>query len=272
MHRLRTLYIGFVKICVGLLLIVSSVAVVAYYRDSSRLSRLSHELTAQDKTEDEKIATIASFVTNLEGKLGDDDYFLLPVFAPLKPSACQVIDGGGDCAFRARAFIVLMRTLDVHASKLCLHDAKGVPRHAVAIVDTAQGPLIVDLLFGIIYRHDDGTPMTVDYIAEHHEKIVKEHIRRGNTRAEKYPFERYPYDRVTTINWEKSFAWRSLRSLLGLFMSEESIHNIPRPYVAEEPALMIVIASGLAVFVLLLPIFTVRIVRRLALIASSPAQ
>jgi len=67
-----------------------------------------------------------------------------------------------------------------------------------------------------------------------------------------------PFNHVTTINWEKDFAWRSARTFLSLFISEESINNVPRPYFSEEPALMIVIASGLGLTALLFPILLIR--------------
>jgi hypothetical protein len=70
--------------------------------------------------------------------------------------------------------------------------------------------------------------------------------------------KRYPYHHVTTINWEKGFAWQVVRSALGLFMSAESIDNMPRPYFSEQPALMIVIASGMLLGVMVSPIVTVR--------------
>lgn len=266
MRKIGKFYIRFLKLSLVFFAVLNSITLIVYWHETSRLSTIANKLTTGDDNTSEKIETVARYVTNIESVREDDGYFLLPVFAPLKPSAYQVIDEGGDCAYcayRARAFIVLLKQLDIRASKLCLHDGKGIPRHAVTRVDTDRGALVVDLLFGIIYAHDDGTPMSLDYIGEHHAEIIDAEVRRGNTRAERYPLQRYPFEHVTTINWEKGPVWRWAHAFLRLFMTDQRIDNMGRPYLSEEPALMIVVASVFFLIVLLIPIVCIRIIQKL---------
>jgi hypothetical protein len=68
-------------------------------------------------------------------------------------------------------------------------------------------------------------------------------IRNGNERASLYPRNRYVFTDVRTINWDKLIVTSGAYQGLTLFFGEETIDRLPRPYMSEEPALMVLGAS-----------------------------
>ncbi len=228
---------------VAALVILGLVATNEYFKDRQRLERIAKQICGDTQAPSEQVVALLDFVTHKIPRGRPEVFFMDPAFAALKPTACQVIEQGGDCAYKARAFIVLAKQLDIEASKLCLHDAEGEPRHAVVQVATERGNYIVDAYFGICYRHNDGSPMTIDYIAENLEAIIAKEVERGNELAVKYPIERYAYHDVSTINWNKSDFWKSAHSVLAMTMSDDEIATLPRPGFSEEPALMVAYAA-----------------------------
>lgn len=231
--------------------VLAFVSFVAYRRDSERLRELASSLAPAEGSPSAQMRAVTRYVTEEISPDRSDDWFLLPVFAPLRPTACQIIDEGGDCAYKARAFIVLLDKLGIEASKLCLYDDEGVPQHAVARVSTERGDYVVDLLFGIVFDHDDGSPMAVEEIAESLPTVIERERGRGNSRVERYPLETYSYNDVATINWEKGPLWRAAYRGLSLLLGEERVARMPRPYLSEEPALMVIVASLAGVVLLL---------------------
>ncbi|WP_339910419.1 hypothetical protein [Symmachiella dynata] len=239
---------------VASLLALGVVSMAAYFRDADRLQQVAKQAVNEREPVSQQVVQLVDYVAHDVPRGRPEVYFLSPVFQALKPTACQVIDEGGDCAYKARAFIVLANQLGIESSKLCLHDASGEARHAVARVATERGDYIVDLLFGICYRNEDGTPMSIPYIAENLESIIAAEVDSGNELARKYPVQRYPFDDVSTINWKKSDFWKSAYSTLNVVMSEEQIAGLQRPYFSEEPALMVAYAAfGCCFMIVIIP-------------------
>ncbi|MDY7092229.1 MAG: hypothetical protein SX243_04570 [Acidobacteriota bacterium] len=241
-----------------LLLGLNAVSLAVYWQDSQRLAAVAEGLVDRQAPASEKARALAGFVSDLPTG-SPDGYHLLPIFRPLRLTAAQVLDLGGECAHKGRAFIVLLHHLDVEAQKLVLRNAAGEPRHAVVVVETEQGDLVVDLLYGIVYEHEDGEPMSLGYLADHLPGVIEQEIRWGNTLAADYPLEDYPFTDPVTINWQKNALWQSARRALGWVLSEQQVDRLGRPFLAEEPALMVLVASGFFLLVLWTPLGLVKI-------------
>lgn len=196
-----------------------------------------------------------------------DSYFLLPIFRPLKPTALQVVRRGGDCAWRARALIVIVGLYGVEAGKLALHDADGKSVHAVARVETERGTYIVDVLHDFIYEDDEGAPIPLAALVDR--DVVREAtqraVRNGHELAAIYPVDRYVFDDVRTINWSKNRLTRGLRALLEVVLGRERVDRLPRTRLAAEPALAVmVVAAVIALISGLLLVYDLRRARRSA--------
>jgi hypothetical protein len=231
----------------GCLAVINSAALAVYFAEVQELKRIATGLVAPTDNAMEKAGKVASFVVEKVPTRRVEAYFLLPIFRPLKPTALQIIRGGGDCAYKARAFIVLLKHLGVQATKIALHDAAGRPVHAVAVADTPQGRVVVDLLYGIVYTDRDGSPIPLEELAinpSRMNEVLDREIARGNVRAARYPRDRYGYYDVRTMNWDKSWATAALHKMMGGIFGQDHVNRWRRPQCAEEPAQMVAVMSG----------------------------
>ncbi len=203
-----------------------------------------------------------------------DGYFLLPLFRFLKPTALEVLRDGGDCAYRARALIVILNQYDVRAFKLALYDETGRSVHAVVQVETERGPYVVDALFDFVYEANDGRPLPRAALAA--PEVVRSAMTRaaagGNTRALRYPVERYPYTDVRTVNWTKSATLRAAYRALVAIVGQERANHLPRPYLTEEPGLMVLAASGSGLVVCVVLLLRLRRAALAAAAGEGPAR
>jgi hypothetical protein len=94
------------------------------------------------------------------------------------------------------------------------------------------------------------------------EEVLRESISsavaRGNLRAAEYPLDLYQFNDVRTINWHKNVISETAYKLLVLIIGKKNVDKFPRPYVSEEPALMVVVLSTGTSSILLLLILGLR--------------
>ena len=230
------------------LTVLDVAAIAQYVVDSAELRKQAFALTEGATTATEKLERIVERVSFELPPGHPDVYFLAPVFRFMKPTALQVLTHGGDCAYKARASIVLLDKLDIDASKLVLHDPKTKkPVHAVAMVDTERGEYVVDLLFGVIYRDAEGAPIPLEALNANPElanEVLDREAAAGNPLVAGYPRDRYVYGYTRSINWHKHGLSIALHGVLSAIFGQEAIDDLQRPYLSEEPALMVLIASS----------------------------
>jgi len=274
--RLRHWYrTGLIVFLTGLV-ILDAAALLVFVRDTRELAAIAERVTTGAATPSEKMRKLADYVAHEVRHGRPDKYLLLPIFKPLRPTAMQVIQHGGDCSYKARAFIVLARRLGISAHKVALHDPKGEPVHAVAVVDTERGQYVADLLYGIIYDNADGTPIPLGELQKDPgqvARVIEERVRQGQLREGQYPIEKYVYSDVKSYNWKQnalaSACYRGLTPLVG----SETLDRLPRPYFESEPALLVLVGSGLGALLLLSPLAAMRYVdHRRAVRARAAAQ
>lgn len=269
-----TRYVRWFVIPALLILVIFDIVVLAaHYRETRQVAELANKLTVGQALPSEKTRSLTRHLLQEVPNGRPDHYFLSPVFRPLKPTALQVLQHGGDCAYKARALIVMLHELQIPASKLALHDDRGHPVHAVVQVETERGPMIVDALYGIVYDDQEGAPIPLADL-EKNESVLRDaleiEISQGNDRAARYPVEKYGYQDVKTINWQKSAPWKIAHRLLSMVYASETIDNFPRPYLAEVPAFMVLVASFGAKAALLMSVVILILARRRAVRKHRP--
>jgi Transglutaminase-like superfamily len=236
---------------------------IVFLNESSELRTVAATVTSGSSSPSEEMRKLVEFVAHDVRSGRPKVSFLLPCFERLRPTALQVLRHGGDCSYKTRAFIVLTRKRGIHARKVALHNPEGEAVHAVAVAETERGSYIVDLLYGIVFEHADGTPISLEELKANRKllaEIVRRAAERGNRLAERYPLSKYVYDDVKTYNWEQNaiaaFAYRGLTTAFG----KAAIDDLPRPYFESEPALMLMILSGVASLTLLTPLGVGRLI------------
>jgi hypothetical protein len=90
-----------------------------------------------------------------------------------------------------------------------------------------------------------------------HESLLRS-VEAGNVAAAKYPIAVYQLNDVWTINWTKSAGWRLAGSVFGLILGDEQLRSIRRPYLSEEPALMVVALCAAGVVLCLAALLILR--------------
>lgn len=211
-------------------------------RDSRRIDLLVTQLAGDLTAPSEQLRPVLEYFNDLPPTRDPDVYFLSPVFRPLRRTTVQVMDSGGHCGDRSRALVVMLHHLGVKAERVALFDGQGNSYHAVARVETERGEYIVDPLYGIIYDHQDGAPMDVKFIEQNMPEVMQDEFERGNRQVVNYPVYRGDYGRLGT-HWIDNALLEPVGWVLGLFMNEGEIRAIPRPYIMEEPAAMVLSGS-----------------------------
>ncbi|MCB0360635.1 MAG: hypothetical protein KDD44_13400, partial [Bdellovibrionales bacterium] len=131
-----------------------------HYREENRfLRRIVTSHIDRSASASEKMHQALGILRNQVREDPPAPDFLSPAFSFLRPSAKAVLEHGGDCAYRARAFIVLLDRAGVTAGKVALLNDRGEAVHAVALVDTERGQYVVDLLYNFVHEDEGGNPV-----------------------------------------------------------------------------------------------------------------
>lgn len=228
----------FILFTVFLLGVLQVICYVLYKRDSGIILRLTETRITPTAPASVKMEQAVSFMRENVPKGMSHNYFLLPVFRMLKPTALQIIHEGGDCAYRSRALIVILSHYGVKAEKVAVYNHQGKPVHAVVKVFTELGSFMVDMLFNMIHQTKEGKPIPIETLAE--SSVLENSVARNNPGGF-YPIDEYPLDNLKTINWHKNSLLLCGYDILSLIVGQEHIDNLPRTIVAEEPAFMVMI-------------------------------
>jgi len=228
-----------------------------YWQDHRYLKRLAAQITEPSAPPSEQTKQILRFYHD-KSQDTNRSYFLLPFLDFLRPTARQVADFGGDCADRSRLTVILLKMRNIPAEKWTLYYPKGHPEHSVVEVETEQGKMAVDPLFGLYFPRPTGGYYGVadlrqrpDLVRERIAEMEAQHQQPLAAPIERYSVQAYTYAYATTFNWEKSaftrFSYRVLHSVLG-----NRVDDVRRPVWPEEPALVLSICFGLAELLLLI--------------------
>ena len=252
------------------LLMIQLVVLTFYFRDQRYLEDLADRIVPASLLPSEQVKQILAFLRAKPGYTSNS-YFLFPALGFLRPTARQVAEQGGDCADRSRLLVVLMRFRGIRASKWALYSGDPQPRHAVVEVRVETGNMVVDPLYGLWFPRPEGGFYGIRDLKENPgilsariRCLVSRGERPGTLPLEKYPIDDYTYEHFRSVNWSKSAGMRLIYALLHELMGER-VDEIPRPGLAEQPALMVAVAvvplEGVALVLWLLAVGRRRTVR-----------
>ncbi len=264
----------FIAILVGAIGLQTASAVY-YVREQTFLAKYVDRVADPSLSKSEQVKQVLLSLKS-DPDVENDSYFLLPLFRPLRPTARQVIEGGGDCADRSRLLIALLRLRGIHGSKWALYNARGESVHAVVEADVESGKMVADPLFGLWFpKPQDGfydiheLKQDPKILATRVTELRAQGIQPGVDRLQLYPLSEYVYTNARTINWNKNAVLRGIYSVLHSTLGERA-GELERPGFAEEPPLMVIYGMAALEFVVLLVWFLLaRRSRKLAALAVS---
>jgi hypothetical protein len=225
-------------------LLIQSAVLIKYVQDQFYLHGLLRQISNSSLPPSQQAEAISKY---LAYKPDDslNTYFMLPIFRPLRPSAREVADAGGDCADRSRLMVVLLEMRNIHAAKWALYTPSDQPRHAVVELRSESGNMVIDPLYNMWFPKPSGGFYDIDDLRRD-PSILRNRVlalqadttSQLNKRIDWYPLDEYVYNNARSINWDKSIvmrvAYRVLHAVFG-----RRIDNVWRPEIAEQPALMI---------------------------------
>ncbi len=176
-------------------------------------------------------------------------YFLAPQFAFLRATARQVAQDGGNCADRSRFVVVMLKLRGIRASKWALYSPDGRPAHAVVELDSEQGKMVADPLYGLTFPKAQGGFYGIRELRDNPgildsriSELRDAHLQPGTLAIEKYPLDRYVYSDCRTVNWDKSATTHHLYQLLHAIFGDK-VNQFPRPEWSEQPADMVLLMT-----------------------------
>lgn len=264
-QRVASVYCGIVWICILVEIPLNCWALFIYQTESAELAQISARQTSNCQTDSEALRALTRYLAVEVPHRKNHEYFLLPVFSILRPTSLQVIKEGGDCSYKSRVLVSLLRHRKIPAKKLSLHTPAGIGSHAAVLAHTERGDYVIDALYGIVFDHEDGSPISLDDLQQRPEilpAIIEREIARGNTKARNYSCERYVYTDVRSWDLEQYPSTAALRGVLVSVFGKSAIDGLPRPPFMAEPALIMMWASAGLIAILSTPVALGRFIAR----------
>lgn len=242
--RVRVLRAASVVLLV-MCVLLQATALVKYLEDQAYLRGLMSQIASPSLPPSQQAEAISRYLAYKPDE-SLDSYFLLPIFRPLRPSAREVADQGGDCADRSRLMVVVLELRNIQATKWALYTPSGEPKHAVVELRSEAGKMVIDPLYDMWFPKPTGGFYDIDDLRRD-SSILRDRVlalraesaTRITPRIDWYPLDRYIYKNARSINWDKSIvmrgAYRVLHALLG-----HRIDDVWRPEFTSQPALMII--------------------------------
>lgn len=201
-------------------------------------------LGSKDPTTLDGVLTVCAAVLAGVPKEPDDRSFVLvPGLSALGASPGTIIREGGCCSGKSRLTIVAYRSLGLDAAQITLYHRSGRAQHCAVEVVFADGPVIVDPLYGLYYVDSEGAPIGLDA------------LRRGTppafrpipgSKRRSYPGDPYydfDYPRTGTANWTATRARRCAHSILSV-MTRARVDTTRQPAALEWPQLILSACLG----------------------------
>ena len=226
-------------------------SIVHYLNEEKYLSNLMDTIAPRSLPPSVQAMKVVESLKGLPVMPQDTPYFLLPIFSFLRPMPRQVMEQGGDCGDRSRLVIRLLRLHGIEASKWALYTKKMKSVHAVVELQTENGKMVVDPLYGLWFPRSSGGYYSIrelrqspEILRDRIQSLVEQGKRPGTSDLRKYPLDDYSYAYAKTINWEKWAVTWPLYKILRVIMGT-SLDDLQRPTFVEAPQLMVVMMAAL---------------------------
>ena len=239
-----------IAVVIACLFALQCISIVDYLNEEEYLSGLMDSIAPRSLPPSEQAMKVVESLKPLP-EIENSSYFLLPIFSVLRPMPRQVIEQGGNCADRSRLVIRMLRLHGIDASKWALYTKEMKSVHAVVELETENGKMVADPLYGLWFPRPDGGYYDIKELRQSSsilqgriQTLLREGVRPGSSDLKSYPIDEYTYQYAKSINWEKWAVTWPLYKALSIIMGP-SIDNLQRPMLVEAPQLMVVMMAAL---------------------------
>lgn len=214
----------------------------------------AEEIVADIQEPAQKVLRLNSWVSRHLTTARNNGYFFV---ARLRATPLQVLQGGGDCADKARLLAAMLREIDIPASMaLCFNPQTGQPSHTVVESQPEPGShMLVDPAYELYYPKPDGQGYYgLLELRKHPERLQERLTYVWETVPRFRPLHWYQpqiasFIGLSTINWRRNRITSLARDLLFLAIGP-NVYRLPRPLFLEEPK--VAVAGALVVLSLIM--------------------
>jgi len=249
------LNIGGLTLCLGAL-----VSLCVYWQRKQHIASFARSVTGNCRSQRDAAFALARTIFAQVRRADPEPVFITPLLSALGASPVAVLRQGGCCSGTHRLFITSLDAIGIRAAQVTVfRKAYPAAAHCLAQVTADEENLLIDVDYGVWYRHPQGRSMDLivlrSGVAPVIEKFAPGEARYANssrTRTAGYPnSEYYRFDFVLsrTANWADT-AWKPALYLVLRLLTRGRVDYMLLPPVLEWPEVLL--AVGFALMGLLL--------------------
>lgn len=224
-------------------LALSATLVIAYRLRQARIRQFARAVTQGALSQRDAVFDLGRTLF-LEVKEGPDPTFLTRFLASFGPSPIAVLKRGGCCSGIHRLFIASLDAIHIRAAQITVYGP--VAPHCLAQVALSSGPLMIDVDYGVWYRHPNGgalgindlrsgvTPVIEPFIDPQLRRVGR-HVRPGYPKCPYYDFD---FQATRTANWTKTRGRRATYWLLR-YVTQGRVNTFLMPPICEWPEILV---------------------------------
>ena len=247
---------------VALYVLASSAAmlVFAYRLRRARIAQFARSVTDGMGSQRDAVFALGRTLY-LRIKRGRDPTFLTRLLAPLGASPIAVLEHGGCCSGIHRLFTASLDAIGIRTVPITVYRLPGpVAAHRLVQVALSPTPLIIDVDYGVWYRHPNGRSLTITDLRAGVIPVIEPFVLDPEARRiqGKYstppgypntPYYAFDFRSTRTANWTKSPIRRAAYWLLQR-VSRGRVNCLALPPICAWPEILLAAAlSGLGVII-----------------------
>jgi hypothetical protein len=211
-------------LAVALLILAALACTLAYWRERRLLAARVRQIARAAAPNADTVFGLARFVFANVIR-GPDPTFVSRLFVVLGGSPLAILREGGCCSGTHRLFIACLDTVGIRAAQIAVYPREGGWAHCLAQVNLADQTLLVDVDYGVCYRHPNGGSLDLLDLRNGVEPVIEPFAdglvtpAQGGQRSRGpgYPNNFYycfDYRKTRTANWTKTWRRRLAYALL----------------------------------------------------------
>ncbi len=237
--------------------------VIAYRLRRERVRQFARAVTQGARSQRDAVFNLARALFLEVERVDPDPIFLTKFLKPLGPSPIAVLKRGGCCSGIHRLFIASLDAIDIRAAQLTVYALPGpVARHCLVQVALNPAPLIIDVDYGVWYRHPNGGALGINDLHSGVTPVIEPFVLDPQARRRQLgrptippgypnvPYYAFDFRSTRTANWTKSRIRRATYRLLK-HVTQGRVSSFLLPPICEWPEILLAGAlCGLGVILL----------------------